>query len=85
MNARNHIYLFYSKDEATEKQLRPLIDIAKEKGFSIVSDSKDANIVISVGGDGAFLQAVRKTGFRQDCLYMGLRTMRRRVFIVILN
>src|SRR5699024_9655198 len=32
----------------------------------------DANIIISIGGDGVFLQAVRKTGFRQDCLYTGI-------------
>jgi NAD+ kinase len=35
-----------------------------------------ANIIISVGGDGTFLQAVRKTGFRQDSLYVGISTKR---------
>src|SRR5699024_3104912 len=40
--------------------------------FTIVDEPKDANIIVSVGGDGAFLQAVRKTGFRQDCLYTGI-------------
>lgn len=34
--------------------------------------SEKANIIISIGSDGSFLQAVRKTGFRQDCLYAGV-------------
>ena len=43
-------------------------------GFTAVDDAKNANIIVSLGGDGAFLQAVRKTGFRQDCLYAGIST-----------
>lgn len=72
MEERNNIYFYYNPDSEMDKTLLPVFDLAKENGFNIVEDAKEANIIISVGGDGAFLQAVRKTGFRQDCLYAGI-------------
>ena len=42
-----------------------------------IRSSKNANAIVSVGDDATFLQAVRKTGFREDCLYAGfLRKMK---------
>ncbi|GGD17078.1 NAD kinase 2 [Pontibacillus salipaludis] len=74
MMNRNKLFFYYQhKDELIEK-LNPLFDLAKQNGFEIVQDHKDANIIISVGGDGMFLQSVRKTGFREDCLYTGITT-----------
>ncbi|WP_173915836.1 NAD kinase [Halobacillus sp. Marseille-Q1614] len=73
-NQRRNLYFYYHPDKELDEKLEPLIKLAKENDFSIVEDSKDANIIISVGGDGTFLQAVRKTGFRQDCLYVGVRS-----------
>ncbi|WP_100012129.1 NAD kinase [Lentibacillus sediminis] len=70
MTERNNIF-FYNQ-EAAQQKLKPVIDLAKENDFTIVDNPKDANIIVSIGGDGAFLQAVRKTGFRQDCLYAGI-------------
>lgn len=55
--------------------MAPLFDIANRYGFTIVKDFQQANLIASVGDDGTFLQAVRKTGFREDCLYMGISTM----------
>ncbi|SFD61160.1 NAD+ kinase [Lentibacillus persicus] len=52
--------------------MRPLFDLARQNDFNIVKDPDEANVIVSVGGDGAFLQAVRQTGFRQDCLYTGI-------------
>ncbi|WP_217586990.1 NAD kinase [Lentibacillus saliphilus] len=72
MDERTSIYFYYKKDDEIEAQLRPLFTLAEENGFTIVEDHKDAHIIVSVGGDGAFLRAVRYTGFRQDCLYTGL-------------
>ncbi|SDN04571.1 NAD kinase [Sediminibacillus halophilus] len=72
MDNRRNLYFYYPKEEKLEKNLQPLFKLAEENGFNIVDNSDDANIIISVGGDGAFLQAVRKTGFRQDCLYTGI-------------
>ncbi|MGY0693060.1 NAD kinase [Virgibacillus sp. FSP13] len=72
MPNRKNIYFYYKQENELEKELEPLFALAKKNGFSIVDHPDDASIIISVGGDGAFLQAVRKTGFRQDCLYSGI-------------
>ncbi|MCP3025388.1 NAD kinase [Halobacillus sp. A5] len=73
-NDRRNLYFYYHPSDQLNEKLRPLIKLAEENNFQIVEDAKDANIIISVGGDGTFLQAVRKTGFRQDCLYVGIRS-----------
>src|SRR5690625_318106 len=72
MPNRRNIYFYYKKVENSDNNLQPLFNLAKRNNYSIVDRAEDANIIISVGGDGTFLQAVRKTGFRQDCLYMGI-------------
>ncbi|GGB27341.1 NAD kinase [Virgibacillus dakarensis] len=72
MPNRKNIYFYYRRENDLDSTLKPLFDLAQGNGFSIVTDPEDASIIISVGGDGAFLQAVRKTGFRQDCLYAGI-------------
>lgn len=70
MQKRNKIY-FYSPQKDMES-LQPLKELAETNDYVLVKNPAIANIIISVGGDGAFLQAVRKTGFRQDCLYVGI-------------
>lgn len=55
-----------------EKTLEPLFHITEKNGISVVDRSEDADMIVTIGGDGAFLQGVRKTGFRQDCLYTGI-------------
>ncbi|MDF0726431.1 NAD kinase [Cytobacillus sp. S13-E01] len=74
MPTRRNLYLFYKKDPEITHQLKPLFDLAEKYNFNIVSDHAKANIIVSIGGDGAFLQAVRKTNFREDCLYAGIST-----------
>jgi NAD+ kinase len=74
MNNRRNIYFYVLKDETIQPKLEKLYDLAMRYDFTIVNSPKDANIIVSVGGDGTFLQAVRKTGFRQDCLYAGIST-----------
>ncbi|PPA71644.1 NAD kinase [Jeotgalibacillus proteolyticus] len=74
MEKRRNMYFYARKDEKTKEQVLTLSDLAERYGFTVVKDFKQANIIVSVGGDGAFLQAVRKTGFRQDCLYAGIAT-----------
>lgn len=66
------IYFYYLDHTDLDKRIDLLIDLAKQNNFEIVDDPKDASIIISIGGDGAFLQSVRKSGFRQDCLYTGI-------------
>jgi len=74
MTDRNNICFYYDRDTETEAQIDHLIKLARENNFNIVADDEQANIIVSIGGDGNFLQAVRKTGFRQDCLYTGITT-----------
>ncbi|MDO6448401.1 NAD kinase [Oceanobacillus profundus] len=72
MDNRKNMFFYYNRDGETDDKVETLQNLAIENGFTIVDNHKDANLIVSVGGDGAFLQAVRKTGFRQDCLYTGI-------------
>jgi NAD+ kinase len=74
MNDRRNLYFYTLKDSTTLRKVEELQELAKRYEFNLVNHSKDANIIVSVGGDGAFLQAVRNTGFREDCLYAGIST-----------
>ncbi len=71
-NHRRNVYFFHKQDNETKEQVSSLKQLAESNGFTVVSQSADANIIASVGGDGSFLQAVRKTNFREDCLYVGI-------------
>ncbi|WP_430784762.1 NAD kinase [Virgibacillus flavescens] len=72
MSERQNIYFYHPNKKESDYKLQPLFDFAEKNGFVIKERPEDANIIVSIGGDGAFLQAVRKTGFRQDCLYTGI-------------
>lgn len=74
MDERRNIFFYHKPDAGTEENVSTLRDLAARYGFTPVNDHHSANIVISLGGDGMFLQAVRKTGFRDDCLYAGIST-----------
>lgn len=74
MTHRKNVYLFHRRDAEMLEMVRPYYENAARYGFTIVDDYRQANIIVSFGGDGAFLQAVRKTGFREDCLYAGIST-----------
>lgn len=72
-NSRN-VYFHHNNSPKLTEIMNTLYDLAKKHDFTIVNNSKDASIITSVGDDGTFLQAVRKTGFREDCLYAGIST-----------
>lgn len=74
MPNRRNLYFFFKQDSEMSDKVAKLYELAKRHHFTIVKDFRDANVIVSVGGDGTFLQAVRKTGFRQDCLYAGIST-----------
>ena len=74
MSERTHIFIYSKHDEASMQKKSILTEMIINNGFTAVDDAQTANIIVSLGGDGAFLQAVRKTGFRQDCLYAGIST-----------
>jgi NAD+ kinase len=74
MGHRRNIYFYHRLDSENQLKLAHLDESAKKYGLTIVKDHREANIIASIGDDGTFLQAVRKTGFREDCLYAGITT-----------
>ncbi|WP_100331851.1 NAD kinase [Bacillus xiapuensis] len=72
MNDRRNLYFFQSRRQNVAEKVEELHELSEQYGYTVVEDPKDADIIFSVGSDGTFLQAVQKTGFRQDCLYAGL-------------
>ncbi|MBS4199987.1 NAD kinase [Bacillus sp. FJAT-49732] len=73
MGQRNNIFFFHKNSPESIEKISVLKELAERYGFNIVKNSQEANLIASIGGDGMFLQAVRKTGFRQDCLYAGIQ------------
>lgn len=72
MTERMNIYIYSKHDkDSLDKKLK-VEEALIHEGFTMTDNDQEANIIISIGSDGSFLQAVRKTGFRQDCLYAGL-------------
>lgn len=74
MTERRNIFFYHKRDAAMLTKAAPLFETTERYGFTIVDDYRKANIIASIGDDGTFLQAVRKTGFRDDCLYLGIST-----------
>ncbi|MGE7600874.1 NAD kinase [Peribacillus sp. NPDC097675] len=74
MNDRRNIYFFHVQNDEMTQHVKRLAELAKQYSFEIVEDFSKANIIVSIGDDGTFLQAVRKTGFQDDCLYAGIST-----------
>ncbi|GAE25837.1 NAD kinase [Halalkalibacter wakoensis JCM 9140] len=74
MSSRTNLYLSYKRTNEMEELVNPLKALAEENNFTLVTNVEEANIIASIGGDNAFLQATRKTGFKQDCLYVGVST-----------
>ncbi|MFS0780563.1 NAD kinase [Bacillus sp. 1P06AnD] len=72
MTNRRNVFFYHNNEPKINEIMKHVNDLASSHDFTVVSDSKNANIIVSVGGDGTFLQAVRKTGFREDCLYAGI-------------
>lgn len=74
MPERRNIFYYYKQDPDLLSKAAPLFEASESYGFTIVNDYRKANIIASIGDDGTFLQAVQKTGFRDDCLYLGIST-----------
>lgn len=72
MTDRKNVYLFSKKTEEIEQKILEFRELGRKYGFKLVDHPKDANIIASFGGDGTFLQALQKTGFREDALYIGV-------------
>jgi NAD+ kinase len=71
---RMNIFIYTKHDEDSLDKKSKVEAAFIHEGFTITPNADEANIIISIGSDGAFLQAIQKTGFRQDCLYAGIST-----------
>lgn len=67
-----NVYFFDPFGKDTERIRKDLIEVFKSIDINTVDSSAEADLIASIGGDGTFLQAVRKTGFRNDCVYIGI-------------
>src|SRR4051812_27849816 len=74
MTQRQNIYFYHKEEAEIVTKIETLCQLARQYGFTVVDNFKEAQIIISFGDDGAFLQAVRRTGFREDCLYVAVST-----------
>lgn len=72
MGSRLNVFIYTKNDEQSLAQKATVEQALISQGFKIFKTHEEANIIISIGSDGTFLQAVRKTNFRQDCLYAGI-------------
>ncbi|MFP3340727.1 NAD(+) kinase, partial [Micrococcus sp. SIMBA_131] len=62
MPNRRNLFFFYKQTKEIQEKVEPLKALAEKNDFHIVESPEEASIIASIGGDGAFLQAVRKTG-----------------------
>lgn len=72
MDNRKNIYFYHKKDKDILERIETIKANTDKYGFKNVENPAEANIIVSIGDDGTFLQAVRKTDFREDCLYAGI-------------
>ncbi len=72
MEKRMNVYIYTKNDENSLEMKATIEKALTTEGFTTLDSHRDANIILSLGSDGTFLQAVRKTDFRQDCLYAGI-------------
>lgn len=72
MSNRRNMFFYYENDEKTTAMIEELSHLVEQNNFQIVTNHKDANIIVAIGSDGIFLQAVRESGFRQDAIYAGV-------------
>src|SRR4051812_20773044 len=68
------IYFYHKHEPEIREEIDSLKKLASQYGFTVVDHAKEANIIVSLGNDGNFLQSIRQTGFRQDCTYVGIST-----------
>jgi len=78
MVQRQNVYFYHKEEAEIFSKLDSLNELASQNEFTVVNDFKDADIIVSFGEDGTFLQAVRRTGFRDDCLYVSVSTTGKR-------
>ena len=65
--------LFVRPDEKSQ-QIADKIRILNKKSSSPLAESDNPDLVIAIGGDGTFIDAVTSTNFSEDIIYTGIHT-----------
>ncbi len=65
--------LFIRPDERSHQIARDIRELNSKLAHPLV-ESDDADLVIAIGGDGAFIHAVTDTGFSKEKVYTGIHT-----------
>lgn len=75
-NGRSSQFIFLFMVMTKQRSLKNETNLSyfRREWIYHIRSSKNANAIVSVRDDATFLQAVRKTGFREDCLYAGIST-----------
>ena len=68
----NRIRLFVNDNLKSKKIADIIKSKLKENNFKIVT--KNYDLAIAIGGDGAFLRMVKETNFDSKCYYIGINT-----------
>src|SRR3954470_10706196 len=74
MTQNQNIYFYHKGEPEVLPKLHSLCELANKNGFTVVNNTKEAHIIVCFGDDGTFLQAIRNTGFCDDCLYVSVST-----------
>lgn len=72
MQNLQNVFFFYKRVPELKKEVETLSELFINNHFTIVDNYDEADLIASIGGDNAFLQAVRKTEFQEHCLYVGI-------------
>lgn len=65
--------LFVRPDEKSQQIAEQIRELNKNKSTPFI-ESDPADLVIAIGGDGTFIQAVTETHFSKDIIYTGIHT-----------
>lgn len=68
-----NVRLFVNNNKESIKESKIVKDKLIEKGFNVTDDEK-FELAIIIGGDGAFLRAVRENNFNSNIYYVGINT-----------
>lgn len=71
-NIYKTVYFFAPHGEETKEIQNDLSELFSRHNIKEVDSGDKADIIASIGGDGMFLQSVRKNDFRDDCVYLGI-------------
>jgi NAD+ kinase len=72
---RRNVYFFYKKEDDLIEKINSLIEFAKENEFNVVEDPTQANVIVSIGGDGHFYKLYKKQNSVRTVYMLALELM----------